>query len=536
MQPLGSDAIPVEIWLQIASHLNPAHIRHLALLCRPFAALASTSNEAAKLTLNLSIVHAVDVQSREWKCIVSEIAGKMHRRVTSGRAVSTATLFFHSILLPQDKAPTSRSAGFTKSMLNFARKVSGQEPPPLDSMYSKFSAVTALVLIQETNMTQHWEGPSYLSYIRIESLWSHYAPHLRELTISLDRDSLFELNPRQPTVTLPNLEIMRLSYLRRWLPRDRETGDFLIAEDGALTRLAELYTNQKLKALELNVRNGIRYDFQPFPGPLLPDPNRHVFPQLARLSLVSETWEEWASRGRSAGAIHAFIQRHLGTLKSIALRGYLRIWDKFVAEPLPFGDGVSLSLSSAVRDPSSMANDGDIKREEHARLRASITELQLVIRSEPWDCTVLSLLPNLHGLRFAMIFKTKDTSFVLGDKTIVDILAHTPGLVSLNLRRGQAEHDLDQGTLLEEQIIALAASSLPVVPKIKDLAIYQVDEYGLVIPDWPFMRRAADLLPNVESFFGKGHMYVEDWPVWERAWRWSSNPYIDHTAVFHRTY
>lgn len=369
----------------------------------------------------------------------------------SNLAAHVTGIRFYSCLASDQNPSTSPYASDklgTVSMFQSTRlRLSINRLPPLTELYPHFTSLESLSLLHEANVSHQWEGPSYVSFIALNSLWSTVWSHLRELNLVIYRDSLFELQIPTEAGLIPRLETMRVAYVRRWLPSGRETGEFLGREYTALAALAKIYTTPTLRTLENHVRNHIHVEFQPFPGPLLPPPFLSLggsetpsFPKLWRLGVVLAIREEWAARFRAAESVHRFVMAHATTLQRVDIRGLLRSWDTFVvsSSPLSPSQPFALSLSTPVRDQNSTSRDIDIAVDRLAMFRNCIVELQVFFVPDDWDPSILSLMDALKSLRVGMYLKTKPLS---------ELLVHTPKLISLSVA-----HQFDDFRWLEEQI------------------------------------------------------------------------------------
>jgi len=86
MVKLGSDDIPPEIWLHIASYMHMVDIRRVATLNRTFARLVAKGCEEqrSRLVLNTNHAHNVDrfmLRTGDWKTIACNIVKKMQEHM-----------------------------------------------------------------------------------------------------------------------------------------------------------------------------------------------------------------------------------------------------------------------------------------------------------------------------------------------------------------------------------------------------------------------------------------------------------------------
>ncbi|KAH8827128.1 hypothetical protein DL96DRAFT_1605625 [Flagelloscypha sp. PMI_526] len=246
--------VPPEIWLEIAKHLSPRIIRHLASLSPTFASIAAAhkSNTIFVPTLPPILFGKgyVDMQN-----VACEIVQKLKRRIQSGGAVDTRHIIFYGPPRPESNESPTVFTNLSHSLGSRVRQI--------------------LILL---NPDLHLSSPLACQCLYFSSVWETYSANLRELSISVAvREELAVFLPSQ-SAALSKLEVMRLSFIdRKGLSEDPRR---------YLKLAVPLYTNESLQELNLHIVYPTYSTLNPSSLAEILLPKDHTLPCLAMFSIM----------------------------------------------------------------------------------------------------------------------------------------------------------------------------------------------------------------------------------------------------------
>ncbi|KAH8813710.1 hypothetical protein DL96DRAFT_1820967 [Flagelloscypha sp. PMI_526] len=324
--------VPAEIWLEIAAYLSQWEIQHLSSLCRPYRQLWVERKRQRFALPTIS-----NVSGQDWRAAAYIIWRALHARIESGDAAHTKSIVFYSTPYTRAMKPPSLFSNILRSVGSGVRHLLFTSWLPL--VYRKYVSVDSLAFLhQPTHMPS---GP--YCYLSVSSIWSTFSSNLRELAISVSYSkALADLLPSQ-TRPLPKLEVMRMGYLYRpWVSHPTEVGH----SDLMLERLAQLYTNQALQVLELQILYPRQLSSSG--GPSLAEsllPKRHIFPQLRSFWIITKRANIDPTQ---TSHISSFIRAHASTLRSLKIHKFQAvIKDLFVNTPnFPLQPSFSIAFNN----------------------------------------------------------------------------------------------------------------------------------------------------------------------------------------------
>ncbi|KAH7097926.1 hypothetical protein BKA62DRAFT_714940 [Auriculariales sp. MPI-PUGE-AT-0066] len=543
------DGLPIDIWLQIAFFLSISEVCRLALLSRPFAALAYETRRRKLLisTSHQTFTNGGTAFEGSSFGIAHEIGRKLEHRITAGETTGVRRVIFFS--LPPPKAPEkptppqsprwfSRRAypisdyGHNKTHLSIFRGLKkalkafggdGQDDLLSDDFASNYHSFTSVESLDLLHNSRGGTGrrPRCLLYMNIPTMWTTWADNLRVLSISVDdTHTLKYYMPEGDRVTLPRLEVFRFAFLvGSWHYLD-DTAE----EPQIFPHLARMIATAKnsLHTIQLKF---FRYALHkpPLIPTLLATPASAgpFYQRLHALSVITEQFDVQRVEVNLTLAIAKFLSAHRTTLRDVSILGFAQVVDDVLLPQAPIFHR-DMRLSLRLDDIHQVRNLAEGWTVDVVDIRRLIVDLQCVVA--PYEAT-RNLLKGCMNLR-----RLEISCPSLTVRWLADIARMVPQLVCLSVHH-------EKGWLTAEPEL-ISRDSPPVFIRslkhwnLKDLDFYTVDlSAAKRIESTLQMRRIASLVPAVESFCGRGHMCEMGKRPWDDAWVWKRNPYVHPLRV-----
>ncbi|KAH8813709.1 hypothetical protein DL96DRAFT_1625190 [Flagelloscypha sp. PMI_526] len=292
---------------------------------------------------------------------------------------------------------------------------------------------------------------------------------------------------------------MRVAYLYRlW---DTHTTS-VTRSDRMLENLARLYTNQALQVLELKMvypRQLLHSG-----GPSLARsflPKSHIFPQLRCFWIVTE--RVGTSNLHETNHITWFIRAHARTLRSIKVHKFQAVIEDLFTNTVVFP--LQPSFSIAFNSAQSLQT-----------VTTTPLKIALVEACMPFGY----ILPSHHSFQKLLRLHIHVNELHLAS---FDQWANQlPQLLSLSVRYHRLSDIYNDVSCRIANTPNLTLSRCG----LRDLALFSAFGSVPIPPNYHLMRNVARLMPNIESFAGRGDM-SELYEGWEAEYPWSRNVYID---------
>ncbi|KAH8827135.1 hypothetical protein DL96DRAFT_1605652 [Flagelloscypha sp. PMI_526] len=484
-QPMTSNGtsprvLPVEI----------CSLRPLASLCKPFAHLV-TQNRTHRISFSIIPSPFPDVSIA--RVAAADTKRRLKSRVEAGGSADTRHIIFYG------QAPSTFIATYRNPLLKAPLF-------PLAQIHKELQAVDSLSILLN-------------SHARILGTIESLSANLRELSISVGEPDGTSSLIGSSNIPLPRLEIMRFAYVERY--------DRAVEPSHFFQQIASIYSNWTLRELELHIVYPSRTvrTWSRVAHTLLPQ--AHTFPKLTRFSIVTERRNTRIDISQPI-CIAAFIRRHASTLRCIRVHKFNGVFeDLFSNDPPSFATQPAFSV--AIRQPGLVMFEEDALR----IVKMGLIEAEISRSLTPFQQS----FPNLRRLVIRVWHLTLESFDEFADRL--------PQLLSLCVKYNEVNitsHSIQERLSMEPYTsISLSRSFVqnppaqpPVRPcrpanwRLRDLTIVPgfIDgPFAPVSPNYALMKKVAKLLPNVESFEGRGDMFDPPEP-WERSWPWKKNVYI----------
>ncbi|KAH7107879.1 hypothetical protein BKA62DRAFT_684740 [Auriculariales sp. MPI-PUGE-AT-0066] len=538
MTKLATHDIPPEIWLNVASHLSIQEICQLALLCRPFAALASQTRQRHLVISTTSNTTGGGANvAVVGESLSAQVAQRLQSRIDIGGIENVCRVTFFSfprpdpgprskanaILEPQSPPPKSVGASrrFFKNMFGKNRPAplaAKPNPPNLPALYDQFISVERLELLYDSGHAGV-DSTRNLSFMCFPSIWTAWASNLRALSISVDTPSALRYYLRWPEAPpqLPRLEVFRFALLCVvW----QQLTDSVSEQDffKKLNQISRSASNS-LQTLDIQYSRYSTYNsLRPFLG--LQHWNVPVFTRLRKLSLTTTVYDHGFPPGDrdTTASITAFIVTHVESLREITVHGFMPAVEALVTRPPAFHPSTALSLnidSTAAKEQLAIG-----RGTRHQELRGAVVELECKAHMFREVVELVEQLPNLRRLEMTMAW--------ISLAKLAEVAQLAPSLVSLAIQHSMPDTD-ERVTVLAEQL-SVDPSLGPTFAgwTLKDLQLYSREVASLrdQRESWVHMRYLARIIPSIVSFSGRGHMDQDGRNAWEHVWVWQQSPFV----------